>query len=177
MTKSEIDAENRSVTPTDNVRLRNMQAVEQGDDVVCHEVITEGLRAPCAASVSSRIDKDDRVMRMEGTHLVAPVVAVGKASMQENNRCGMSAVGGRKCGIEEPNAVNLRVVLLFTSDRCGCRRKRLPALLCGERDRGKKQSTDEFFEHPQQFKQTASDAFSKKHFACRRGPCFLRRRN
>jgi hypothetical protein len=82
----EIDAENAAIAPADDVGLRDLQHIHQRHDIVGHQIIAVRARIARAAAVAAAVHQDHGMMRRHGRDLVAPVVGVGKAAMQENHR-------------------------------------------------------------------------------------------
>ena len=82
----EVDAENAAVAPADDVGLGDVQTVHQRDDVVGHQIVAVGPRVAGAAAVAAAVHQNDGMMRRHGRDLIAPIVGVREAAVQENHR-------------------------------------------------------------------------------------------
>ena len=90
MADRQIEPENGTVAPADDVGALDLQHVEQGNDVVSHKIVAEGPVVASASPMAAALDKNHAVIRGERRDLIAPVIRVGEAAVQEHHRCAFA---------------------------------------------------------------------------------------
>ena len=73
-----------SLQPTSATR-RILQIVEEAYDVVCHQVVAEGLCVARGAAVAAAVHHDDAILSHKRADLFAPVARIGEAAMQKKH--------------------------------------------------------------------------------------------
>ena len=143
MANGEVEAEDGAVAPAHHVGLGDVQRVEQGDDVVGHEVVAVRAGVARAAAVAAAVYDDDGVARRESLDLIAPIVRVGEAAVQKDDR---RTVADRR--VIEADAVDLGVTGVLAGDRGGSRWQGLPQrLTAGGMEREKQQEGEQGAAH------------------------------
>src|SRR5450631_3351977 len=124
MANGEVEAEDGTVAPAHHVGLGDVQRVKQCDDVVGHEIVAVRAGVARAAAVAAAIHDDDSAARSESLDLTAPIVRVGEAAVQQDDR---RTVADR--GVIEADAVDFGVAGVLAGNWDGSRRQRLPQRL------------------------------------------------
>ena len=103
----DVEADDRAVAPADDRRLFDLEMVEQGDHVRGHQIVAIRLLIAAAAAVAAAVHDDDLIMPLQRADLVAPVIGIGEAAMQQHDRLAaaercvpdLDAVDGREAAL------------------------------------------------------------------------------
>ena len=120
MPQREVDPDDAAVAPAHDVRLRDLENVHQRHDVVGHQVVAVRPRVAGAAAVAAAVHQDDGVTRRHRRNLIAPVVGVGQAAVQEDHRRALAV----------DRVVDIDAVDLGLAAAVGCDRRRRRRQVC-----------------------------------------------
>src|SRR5580704_6190588 len=123
----EVKPKDAAVAPADDVGLWDLQHIHERDDIVGHEVIAVRARIASAAAVTATVHQDHGMMRRDGWNLVAPIVGIGEAAVQENHRRTLAVNR-----VVDLDAIGFGFAATVRGDRRRGRRQVLPSL-SGER--------------------------------------------
>ncbi len=77
--------------------------IEQRDDIIGHQVISERLRVARAAAMAAAVDEDDAMPARDLGHLQTEIIGVGKPAMEKDHRASFA-----EFDVIEADAVHLR---------------------------------------------------------------------
>jgi hypothetical protein len=121
MVNGDVEADDRPIAPADNGRSLYLQKVHQRDDIGGHQIIAERRRVAGAAPVAAAIHDDHKVAFRQQAHLVAPVIRVGEAAMQQDHGLAMA-----EFRVPDFNTIDRRGAAVFRFRQRWSRRQALP---------------------------------------------------
>ncbi|EGE57190.1 hypothetical protein RHECNPAF_470080 [Rhizobium etli CNPAF512] len=88
-----VDTDDAAVRPSDERHLVDLQVIEKGDIVRCHQIVAERLLAARRAAVTAAVGDDDQMIPREFGDLVTPDAGIAKAAMDEEDRIAFTIFG------------------------------------------------------------------------------------
>jgi hypothetical protein len=125
MMHGKIEPDNGAITPAYDGSLIDLEIVHEPDDVRRHEVVAIGLAVAGTASVAAAVHDHHFVVLLQHRNLLAPVVAVRKAAMEQDY--GLSVA--EDC-VPDPDAIHRRIATAECCRQSRGRRQGQPLRSC-----------------------------------------------